>query len=102
VKLPVAQSPETKPIKPPWKQAAVFVCRECSGNADGNLRKWLKVRLKEDGLKKDVRVVSVGCLDVCPKRRVTVVVAPRQGESKSFVVGIDEREAFYRDLVKQD
>jgi hypothetical protein len=48
------------------------VCRECSGGK--RLSKVLRRSLKDAGVR-DVRVLSSSCLDVCPKRGVTVVTA---------------------------
>ena len=46
--------------------APVFVCNECP---DGRyLRRWLKKRAKE------TNVVKSGCLDVCPKGKVSVSI----------------------------
>jgi hypothetical protein len=55
-----------------------MVCRECEGVrgfAPKQVRKALKTRTKADLPPKAVRVVTVSCLDVCPKRAVTVAVA---------------------------
>ena len=54
----------------------VLVCGECARRGDcgdlTSLRKWLKHALKARGLKKRVRVVESGCLDLCPKRGVVL------------------------------
>lgn len=47
--------------------ALLFVCRDCSRRSDDpDLRKYLKRRLKDDGLKKEVKVVRTECMGLCP------------------------------------
>lgn len=48
----------------------MFVCRKCMKRAGA---KALRGTLEEE-LGRDVRVVASGCLKLCPKDRVTVVV----------------------------
>jgi hypothetical protein len=62
-----------KPIRPPMRRALLLVCEDC-GKSSRSVRKALKRGAKGLGSKKDVRVAMVGCLDVCPKDRVTVAV----------------------------
>ena len=102
MKLTVAQPPALRTIKPPWKEAVVLVCRKCSGNDDGDLRDWLKPRLKALGHKKAIKVVATGCLGVCPKRRVVVVHAPRGAPARTLVVGKKDREALLQQLTGED
>jgi len=61
----------------------LFVCKSCEGGK--RLRRDLKAELKKDG-RKDVRVVSCDCLDVCPKRAVTVTRAPVDRPASTVVV----------------
>ncbi|MDC0711937.1 (2Fe-2S) ferredoxin domain-containing protein [Stigmatella sp. ncwal1] len=92
-----------RPIRPLWKSGAVLVCRKCSGNKALDLRRWLKRRLKEDGHEDHIRVLRVGCLDVCPKRRVTTVVQPLPGHAGGgcFVVDPEEEgDDFYLQVLK--
>jgi hypothetical protein len=66
-----------RPVRRPWRSSLVLVCRECDG-ARGfgpkQVRRALKARAKADLPAKAVRVATVSCLDVCPKRAVTVAV----------------------------
>lgn len=60
----------------------VLVCRECAKrtgpeNHPSALRKWLRKDLR--GGRGKVRVVESSCLDVCPKRGVTVAVGGVDG-----------------------
>ena len=55
-----------------------MVCRECDGVrgfGPKQVRKALKTGAKAALPPKAARVVTVSCLDVCPKRAVTVAVA---------------------------
>ncbi len=76
---PFARTPDAaRPVRRPWRSSLVLVCRECDG-ARGygpkQVRRDLKAGAKADLPAKSVRVVTVSCLDVCPKRAVTVAVA---------------------------
>lgn len=90
-KIPIAGTPPTA-AKADWKEV-VFVCRKCSRaqpeGADGHgtpLRKWLKRELKARGLGKRIRVVDSGCLDLCPKRGVTLARGSELMRSKPLRV----------------
>ncbi|HEU5152408.1 MAG TPA: hypothetical protein VFU19_18105 [Iamia sp.] len=67
-----------RPVRRPWRSSLVLVCRECDG-ARGfgpkRVRKALKARTRAGLPRKAARVATVSCLDVCPKRAVTVAVA---------------------------
>ena len=64
--------PIESPIAARWGEA-VFVCSKCMKRQDRkNLRGDLRGALKAQG-RKDIRVMVCGCLDLCPKRGVTVV-----------------------------
>ena len=71
----------------PWREV-VLVCRKCSRKLDGGfgrkgaetLRAVLRVALREAGKRREVRVVEVGCLGLCPRRAVTVLRACQPGE----------------------
>ena len=68
--------PIEKTIPARWTEA-VFICTKCMKRQDRKeLRGELRGVLKAHG-RKDIRVVACGCLDVCPKRAVTVA---RSGE----------------------
>lgn len=64
-------------VRTPWHRGVVLVCRECDG-ARGfgpkKVRATLKAAVKATLPKRAVRVLAVDCLDVCPKRAVTVAV----------------------------
>ena len=105
-----------QPITPKWMNSGlVLVCERCSKEripeedpdkaaeiGDFNLRDWLKTRLKEDGHWGKVRAISTSCMDVCARRRVTVVIDPQvEGkEAEAFVVDpIADRESLYATIV---
>jgi predicted metal-binding protein len=80
----------------------VLVCGECAkrtgpANQPTVLRKWLRKELARRGLKRSVRVVESSCLDVCPKRGVTVAVRGVQG---AVVVGEPSQWPAVADLVE--
>ncbi|GAC1301093.1 MAG: hypothetical protein NVSMB19_08820 [Vulcanimicrobiaceae bacterium] len=74
---------EIRPARPPW-DAALIVCRKCDGY-DKSLRRDVKEALAAAGLRKRVRVVESSCLDVCPKRGTTVVIATPDGSDVAIV-----------------
>lgn len=103
-------------VTPKWAASGlVLVCERCCKEripgedpqkaaeiGSFHLRDWLKKRLKEDGYWGKIRAVNTGCMDVCARRRVTVVIDPqRAGEqSQTFVVDpIADREELYRTIV---
>lgn len=78
-----------RPVRRPWRSSLVLVCRECDGVrgcGPKQVRKELKRRAKADLPAKAVRVATVSCLDVCPKRAVAVAVAG-VGETAVTVAG---------------
>lgn len=67
-----------RPVRRPWRSSLVLVCRECDGVrgfGPKQVRKALKTGAKTSLPPKAVRVATVSCLDVCPKRAVAVAVA---------------------------
>ncbi len=64
----------------PWRDA-LLVCRKCSRKLDGGfgpdgtdtLPRAVKHALREAGRRREVRILEVGCLGVCPKNAVTVM-----------------------------
>lgn len=82
----------------PWSQAVVMVCTKCSKKIAGDerladdLKKELKGDFK-DLRGKAIRVVTASCLDVCPKNRLTVAVAPRAGETRTLTFEPDTKKS---------
>lgn len=84
----------------PWSEV-LFVCSKCARRNDRDaelpLRKWLKRELAERGLKKQVRVVEAGCLDLCPKKGVTLALGSELAASDQKKLRVhrrgDDREA---------
>lgn len=67
-----------RPVRRPWRSSLVLVCRECDGVrgfGPKQARRALKTAAKGALPAKAVRVATVSCLDVCPKRAITVAVA---------------------------
>jgi predicted metal-binding protein len=107
-----------QPIRPKWLDSGlVLVCERCykeripeedpdqaSQIGDFNLRDWLKQRLKSDGHWGKVRAISTSCMDVCARRRVTVVIDPQTTgkATEAFVVDpVPDREALYETIVNR-
>ena len=74
-------SPELTPVRTRWS-TLIAVCSECDGGK--RLAKTLRADLKRSGTR-DVRIVRSSCLDVCPKRGVTVTTL-RDGVLETAVV----------------
>lgn len=102
--------PPIPTFTPQWQNGLILVCSQCtveqfsdsyhrvsSGTtASEELQKWLKSRLKFDGLWGKYRVVSSSCLGVCPKERVAVVLYHNAVGQQCFIIsGHSEREIFY-------
>jgi len=107
-----------QPVNPKWmKSGLVLVCERCFKEripeedpdkaaeiGEFHLRDWLKKRLKEDGHWGKVRAVSTSCMDVCARRRVTVVIDPQtEGkDAQAFIVDpVVDREELYRAIVER-
>lgn len=78
--------PAVRSISRPWREV-VLVCRKCIKRAKGGfgpdgrgkLRRLLRKALKDAG-RKDVRVIPIDCLGICPKHAITVLRGSRPGE----------------------
>lgn len=65
-----------------WSATTVFVCGKCSGNGK-KLAKVLRTEGRQRLGRRAVRVVRTGCLGLCPKQSVSVVVV-RAGHSQTL------------------
>ena len=87
----------------PWG-SVVLVCRKCSRKLGGGFGKKGKHTLAdalEDALDgtgrgREVLVVETECLDICPKRAVTVLRADRPGEILVVPAGADPEAVLAR------
>jgi hypothetical protein len=75
-------NPALTPVRTRWS-TLIAVCSECDGGK--RLAKTLRAENKRSG-ERDVRIVRSSCLDVCPKRGVTVATL-REGVLETAVVG---------------
>jgi len=75
-------------VRPSWDAGLLVVCRKCDGYTK-SLRRDLREALKARGLAKRVRVVESTCLDVCPKRATTVVLATPTGSDVALIPNSD-------------
>lgn len=91
-----------RPISRPWREV-VLVCRKCAKRAKGGfgpdgrgkLRRVLRKALKDSG-RKDIRVISVDCLGICPKNAITLVRGSKPGEVLLVRIGTDPTEVVAR------
>lgn len=80
----------------PWRDL-LLVCRKCSRKLDGGygdkqkhtLPDAMKQVLRDLGRRRDVRVLEVGCLGICPKDAVTVMHGAAPGEMLVVPEGLD-------------
>lgn len=80
----------------PWSEL-LLVCRKCGDKLDGgygpkrkdDLPDAFKEVLRTLGRRRDVRILEVGCLGVCPKGGVTVMHGAKPGEMLVVPEGLD-------------
>ena len=80
--------PGTVERQPTGWSETVAICRKCSRKLDGGfgedgkqpLRGALREALRVGGRRGTVGLVDIGCLGICPKGAVTVLLASAPGE----------------------
>ncbi len=90
-------------VSTPWRDI-ILVCRKCSKRVDGgfgekgrlSLRQALRDALRTRGRRRDVRIVEIGCVGLCPKGAVTTSRASRPGELLAVPKGTDIGEVLER------
>ncbi len=90
--IPTAEAPPA--IEAPW-QDIVLTCAKCTRKLKGgfgrkrrySLRDILKQGLRDAGLRRNLRVVEVGCLGLCPRDAVTLVRASHPRELRRIPAG---------------
>jgi len=83
-------------IQAPWRNVAM-VCGKCSRKLNGgfgkkrkqDLAQVLKGALKEAGRRRELRIVEVGCLGLCPKRAITAVTSAQPAHVMAIPEGTD-------------
>lgn len=83
-------------VQAPWRNIAM-VCGKCSRKLRGGFGKKgkhdladvLRGALKEAGRRRELRVVEVGCLGLCPKRAVTAVSSIQPAQVLAIPAGTD-------------
>ena len=83
----------------PWSEL-LLVCRKCNGKLDGGfgpkgrdtLAQAFKQVLRDHGRRREIRVLEVGCLGLCPKGGVTVIHGTRPAELLVVPEGLDPAE----------
>ncbi len=89
-----------QPIPAPWNDIAL-VCNKCGRKLGGGfgkkgkktLAKLLREALRTIGRRRDLRIVEVGCLGLCPKNAVTVaarneVIAVPEGADPGALIDL--------------
>lgn len=116
--LRLYETDHMQPVNPKWmKSGLVLVCERCFKEripeedpdkaaeiGEFHLRDWLKKRLKEDGHWGKVRAINTSCMDVCARRRVTVVIDPQTDgkDAEAFIVDpVIDREELYKAIVER-
>ena len=85
--------------KGPWSEL-LLVCRKCGDKLHGgfgskekdDLPDAYRQMLRDSGRRREVRILQVGCLGVCPKGGVTVIHGSRPGEMLVVPEGLDLTE----------
>ena len=88
-----------EPTQAPWDGVAL-VCKMCSRKLGGgfgrkgrqSLSKTLRTTLKEEGRRRALWVIEVGCLNLCPKHAVTVIGPALSGQVLAVSKGADPAE----------
>jgi hypothetical protein len=89
------QSPSvSRSYRAPWKGQLVLACRKCQKklkhsskkNGAANIKKALKKRARGDKDGLSLHVISVPCLNLCPKGGVTVCTQQQIGNNECSIV----------------
>ena len=99
----MSKPPAIEVTPTPWREI-VLVCRKCTRRLDGGfgkkhrepLRGELKTALRAAGRRREVRVIEIGCLGLCPKGAITVAIASRPGELLIVPKGSDAKSLIDR------
>jgi len=83
-------------VQAPWRNVAM-VCGKCSRKLHGGFGKKrkqdlahvLRGALKDAGRRRELRVVEVGCLGLCPKHAVTAVTTAQPAHVLAIPEGAD-------------
>lgn len=84
----------------PWR-TVILVCRKCGKKLKGGfgprqkeaLRSELRQALRSTGRRRDVRIMEIGCLGLCPKQAVTALNATCPGTLHVIPAGTEAAEA---------
>jgi predicted metal-binding protein len=87
----------------PWK-SVLLLCGKCARKMDGGygpegqdtLRTALRTALKEQGRRRDVRIIETKCLGLCPRKAVTALNASHPGEMLAVPRRTDAHDALTR------
>ncbi len=88
-------------VKSPWNKGAFLICEKCGRRDDGcdvgkdfaeDQKKKFKARLREEGLGKDIRVLTSSCLSLCPDNAYVAGWAPTKDDEFSLIVFDPKKE----------
>jgi predicted metal-binding protein len=90
------ETAKTQSRPTPWR-TVLLLCRKCGKKQKGGfgpkqkepLRDELRQALRGAGRRRDVRIMEIGCLGICPKRGVTALNASRPGTLHVIPAGTD-------------
>ncbi len=73
----------------------------CTRAAGGELRGWLKDRIRADGLRGELLAVTTGCQGVCPAQGVTVGLVGATGDAEMMIVDpVKDRQQLWDRLIE--
>lgn len=69
-----------------WKKSGVWICTKCFAGTSvaEDLKTDYKKRLNEEGLGKQIRVMTSSCLGICPEGSQALFIQPEGGSGEAF------------------
>ena len=86
-----------------WNKAGVWICTKCMKGTDtaDSLKSDWKMKLKEMGLGREVRVMTTSCLDECPPHEQAILIAEKNGRQEVIVCNPKtEAEEVFQKIVR--
>jgi len=89
-----------RPRPTPWK-TVILLCGKCARKMDNGygskgkatLRMALREAFRENGRRRDVRIIETRCMGICPKKAVTALNASRPEKILTIPKGTATTEA---------
>lgn len=93
-----------------WTKRGVFICSKCGTKINKpaeEVRDSLREGLKNIGIGKEIRVMTSGCLNICPEGEMAAVIIPNPegltaGQKIQGIVFSPEndKEALLKEIIK--